>query len=344
MKKILFLFLLAPIISFGQNNYSFSSKKAFKDAELLMTEGKLDDALVVLNQLVGIEPKFSEAYLNISKIEFAKGNFENALKFGKMALNYNNVQHTIYTTVGEAYFMLSDYDSSSYYFELANLYGANTGNDFLLLAKSENNQNDYDNALGYIEKAILFDDVRAEYYAVRGNSYLGKLSYEKAKIDFEKSLELNPNQNLLFAYLAEINIENNNLNEALKNINKGMEMASGNEKVKFLNLKGYYFYETNDIDSSEKVFSDAYALDDENTTTLLNQAAIMIKKGDYENAVKKCSKAIDIDGTHSEAYFNRGIAYEMLRKTEEACSDWEEAFIMGSVKAEEFINSPTCNE
>ena len=45
-----------------------------------------------------------------------------------------------------------------------------------------------------------------------------------------------------------------------------------------------------------------------------------------------------------EAYFNRGIANEMLRNVEDACSDWEQAFILGSEKAEEYLNSPTCNE
>jgi Flp pilus assembly protein TadD len=92
------------------------------------------------------------------------------------------------------------------------------------------------------------------------------------------------------------------------------------------------------------MFNKAYVLDNKNTVTLINQSVIMIKKGDYENAVKKCSTVIEIDGTQPEAYFNRGIAYEMLKKTDEACSDWEEAFIMGSTQAEEFINSPTCNE
>ena len=45
-----------------------------------------------------------------------------------------------------------------------------------------------------------------------------------------------------------------------------------------------------------------------------------------------------------EAFYNRGIANEMLRNVEAACADWEEAFILGSEKAEKFLNSPTCNE
>lgn len=344
MKQILFLFLLSPLFIFGQNNYSFSSKKAFKSAEKLMVEGDLNEALILFKEIVSKEPTFSEAYLNMSKIEFSKQNFQEALDFSKTALKHNKVQYDIYSQVGKSFFMLKDYDSSSYYFNLATLYGANSANDYYLLAKSENNQKQFIKALTHIELAIEKENSIAAYYAVRGRSYLGELYYEKAKENFEKALELNPNQSDLCANISEINIEKNNLDEALVSIEKGMERASKDQEITFLLLKGNYYKEMNELDSAEMMFNDAYALDNKNTVTLINQSVVMIKKGDYENAVEKCSMVIEIDGTYSEAYFNRGIAYEMLKKTEEACSDWEEAFIMGSAKAEEFINSPTCNE
>jgi hypothetical protein len=34
----------------------------------------------------------------------------------------------------------------------------------------------------------------------------------------------------------------------------------------------------------------------------------------------------------------------MLRNVQDACSDWEQAFILGSEIAEEYLNSATCNE
>ncbi len=344
MKLVLFLFLLFPIVVFGQNNYSFASKKAFKSAESLMIQGELDKSLIIFKEVVKEEPKFSEAFLNMSKIEFSKENFKNALSFGKKALENNNVEHSIYSQVGKSFFMLKDFDSSSYYLQMANLYGANTANDYYLLSKSENNQKQFTKALKNIEKAIEKDNSNSDYYVVRGNSHFGEQDFERAKLDFEKALVLNPNQANLYANLAGVNIETNDLDAALLNINKGMENSSGDQKLSFLLLKGNYFKQIDELDNAEIAFNDAYSLDNKNTAVLINQSAIMIKKGDYINAVEKCSIAIDLDGALPEAYFNRGIAYEMLKKTNEACSDWEEAFIMGSIKAEEFINSPTCNE
>ena len=109
-------------------------------------------------------------------------------------------------------------------------------------------------------------------------------------------------------------------------------------------MQGNYYHEKGDLDNAEKSFNEAFELDQSSAVVLTNQAAVMIDKENFEGAIEKCTEAIDLDGTQTEAYFNRGIAYEMMRKTEEACSDWEEAFIMGAVKAEDYHNIPTCNE
>ena len=332
------------MVVFSQNNYSFASKKAFKSAEALMVQGELDEALLLFKGVVTSEPGFSEAHLNISKIEFTKRNFKNSLEFGRKALKNNTVQHSIYSQIGKSFYMLKDYDSSSYYFKLANLYGANTANDFYLLAKSENSQSDFATSLEHIEKAISKDDSKAEYYFERANSYFGEGNIEKAKLEYETSLILNPNQPVINSKIASINLANNNPEEALLNINRGMENSTEDQKSDFLVLKGNYFKHVGEMENAEKAYDDAYNIDNNNPAALINQTFFIIKKGDYEKAIEKCSKAIEIDGTQSEAYFNRGIAYEMLKKTNEACSDWEEAFIMGSAKAEEFINSPICNE
>jgi len=344
MKLVVFFFLVFPMVAFSQNNYSYDSKRVFKKAEALMVDGELDAALLLFKGVVASQPNFSEAFLNMSKIEFSNKNFKSSVNFGKKALESNRVQHSIYSQVGKSFFMLRDYDSSSYYFKLANLYGATTANDYYLLAKSENNENRFGKSLVSIEKAILIDDSKPEFYYERGNSYFGSGDFENAKLDYDKSLELNPSQAIVYSKIVDINLVNNDPDKALLNIKKGMENSSEEQKIDFLVLKGNYFKHINEFSNAEKSYNDAFSLDNQNTVVLINQAAIMIEKGDYENAVEKCSAAIELDGTQSEAYFNRGIAYEMLKMTTEACSNWEEAFIMGSVKAEEFINSPICNE
>jgi len=44
-----------------------------------------------------------------------------------------------------------------------------------------------------------------------------------------------------------------------------------------------------------------------------------------------------------EAFFNRGIAKEMLKDLDGACADWHDAFMLGSENAEKYVNSPACS-
>ena len=77
---------------------------------------------------------------------------------------------------------------------------------------------------------------------------------------------------------------------------------------------------------------------------LANQGAVAIHQENFQIAWEKCSAALDIDGENMADDVNRGIANERRRKTADACLDWEQAFILGSEEAEEYLNSPICSE
>jgi len=55
-----------------------------------------------------------------------------------------------------------------------------------------------------------------------------------------------------------------------------------------------------------------------------------------------CNKAILLDEKYAAAYLNRGIAREMLRKDDEACSDWNKAASLGLKNGKSFAQQ-TCN-
>jgi tetratricopeptide (TPR) repeat protein len=344
MKNFLLLIFVLPFLGFGQGNYKSSAKKLFKQAGLEYQAGNNLAALDLYKQCVGQEPSFAEAYVNMANVEFNDKSYDKSLSYAKKALKYNKIEHTVYSQIGKSYFMMNNYDSSTYYLNMACVFGGNSAEDFAYLAISENNQNKYKLAQAHISKSIALDEANGYYYLVRGNSNFGLSDFEGAKSDYEKSLNLNPNNKEIYKNLANVYTMLGDSEKALENINLGIKGASGDEQLSYLILQGIYYHKKGDLDNAEKSFSEAYAINNQSAVVLTNQAAVMLDKGEFEQALEKCTKAIDIDPTKTEAYFNRGIANEMLRNTEDACSDWEEAFIMGAVKAEEYLNSPTCNE
>jgi len=340
MTKLLFLIFCAPILVFGQNDYNLASKKTFKEANTFFKNGENTKALALFKTCVKSEPKFAEAYLNISIINYINNNFDDALKNGHKALALNKVQPSIYSQLGKIHFITEQYDSSTYYFQQAQLFGSSSENTKLLLANSLLKTGDNNAVL----ETLTGDFKNAESFKTRGNANLNLANYSEAKKDFNKAIEINPTDYSVYHSLAKVNLSNNNPDEALININKGIDQTSGEDKVAFLILKGNYFHEKKELDKAEQSYDKAFLINPNNTSLLTNQAAILIDQSKFDLALTKCTQAIDIDPSFTEAFYNRGIAYEMLKQTEEACSDWEEAFILGAEKAEEFLNSPTCNE
>ena len=62
----------------------------------------------------------------------------------------------------------------------------------------------------------------------------------------------------------------------------------------------------------------------------------------YKEAVTACDKAIGIDDDYGYAYYNRGLANEMLREETKACQDWQKAAELGIESANTYYNNSDC--
>ena len=240
--------------------------------------------------------------------------------------------------------MVGEYDSAGLYLDRIKYFGARTEQESYFLAASRVNTGDYSGAKKIAQKLFSNRPDNSDYAALEGNVYYGFGEYEKAMASYEKALELDPENVYVYSNMANSYLALNKTDKALEYIDKGISVSKGKEKVSFLILKGNYFHSIEELDNAEKAYNDAFSIDNNNPNILVNQAGVLIDREDYQSALEKCNLAIERNAELMEAYFNRGIANEMLRNVEDACSDWEQAFILGSEKAEKFLNSSTCNE
>ena len=344
MRKILTLLLLIPFISFAQTKYTSESKKLYNKALKAFDRGETDVAFDFFKECVLSEPHYAEAYLNMSIIEYGRDNMKEALAYSKEAYTQNKFQSPIYSQLGKCFFQNEQYDSSAYYLEKGIQLGANSENDFLYAGKSHLKLEDFHTAVKDLTKAIGINDKNPVSYNSRGSAYFNMGEYDKAEADYNKAIELNPTSAGIYSNLANAALAKENPEGAIEYINLGIENANESDKIQLLILLGNYYHETGDYKNATTTFDQAYAINNKSAVVLTNQAAVLLDQDMFESAIKKCNEALDINPEMMEAYYNRGIANEMMRNVEEACSDWEQAFILGSEKAEEFLNSPTCNE
>ncbi|MFD1553613.1 hypothetical protein DNU06_16185 [Putridiphycobacter roseus] len=344
MKKILLLLMLLPLTMFGQKEYSETATKLFEEGNVAYRAGQHDVALGLYEQCLAAEPQYVEAIVNISAVKFDQKNYVKSLDFARKAYGIEKVQYAIFSQLGKSYYMNNYFDSAVFFLERIKVFQKLSDEENYFLAAGRVKTNDFVGARKLAERLVEKAPENSDYLSLRGNVYYGLGEYEKAITDYNMALKQEPNNLYIYSNIANANLKLDRPDAALGFIDKGIQAAEGRDKVAFLILKGNYYQSVGDLDNAEKLYDEAYAIDNTNPNILVNQAGVLIDRENYQSALEKCNLAIEKNVQLMEAYYNRGIANEMLRNVEQACADWEEAFILGSEKAEKFLNSPTCNE
>jgi tetratricopeptide (TPR) repeat protein len=89
-------------------------------------------------------------------------------------------------------------------------------------------------------------------------------------------------------------------------------------------------------------FEEVIAIDPKNAFAYNNLASIALKNRDYKKARDLASRSIELDPKNGPAYYNRGIARQLLREEDGCCADWKKALELGVSGAKAFINA-TCS-
>ena len=344
MKKVLLFVMLLPILALAQKSYSEAAIEVFKQGNTAYAAGNLTEAFDMYSKATQLESGYAEAYINMSSIRFEQKNYSDALKYGRLANNIEKVQYSIFSSLGKAYYMNAYYDSAVYCLERIKVFKPHTDEEKYFLAAARVGAEDFVEASKIAEELYNKNPNNSDYNVLMGNVNFGLGEYDKAIANYNKALEIKPENKFIYSNIANNYIKLGESEKAISYIDKGIAATEGRDKVAFLILKGNYYQSVDDLDNADKAFDEAYKIQPENANIIVNQAAILIEREQYESAIERCNLALEKNPESKEAYYNRGIANEMVRNVSQACSDWEEAFILGSEKAEKFLNSPACNE
>jgi len=156
-------------------------------------------------------------------------------------------------------------------------------------------------------KAIDYDSTQVFIYNNLGSVYRLKKEFSKAIYAYTQALKINP------------------------------------EYLLALNNRGATYLENNLLDSARSDFENVIALDPRNFSALNNLASVEIKNQNYKKASEYASRSIEINARNGAAYYNRGIARQMLREDVGCCEDWERALELGVSNVKSLVQS-ICNE
>uniref|UniRef100_A0A2K6TRC0 RNA polymerase II-associated protein 3 n=1 Tax=Saimiri boliviensis boliviensis TaxID=39432 RepID=A0A2K6TRC0_SAIBB len=187
--------------------------------------------------------------------------------------------------------------------------------------------------------AIALNRSYTKAYSRRGAARFALQKLEEAKKDYERVLELEPNNFEATNELRKINQalaskENSHPKEAETVIKstegerKQIEAQWNKQQAISEKDLGNGFFKEGKYERAIECYTRGIAADGANALLPANRAMAYLKIEKYEEAEKDCTQAILLDGSYSKAFARRGTARTFLGKLNEAKQDFETVLLL----------------
>lgn len=282
--------------------------KALYNRAIALTQVKrYPEAYADVNSVIKLNPQNSEAYFTKNLIFFAENKKDSQMvALNKcLAIKSNHAEANYYK--GLLQYESGEYKAAIASYDNAILSNGNYAYAYNDRASAKRALKDYTGAISDYEKAISIDDKHAFLYNNLGSAYRESKNYVKAADAYSKALQVNDKYFIALTNRGAARLESGNTNGAKAD------------------------------------FEEALKKDPNSSAACNGLASVYIKQRDYQKAKDMATKAIQNNGKNGPAYYNRGIARQMLREDEGSCADWKKALELGVMAAKSFINSD-CGE
>ncbi|XP_068827205.1 RNA polymerase II-associated protein 3 isoform X2 [Capricornis sumatraensis] len=187
--------------------------------------------------------------------------------------------------------------------------------------------------------AIALNRSYTKAYARRGAARFALQKLEDAKKDYEKVLELEPNNCEASNELRKINQaltskedsypeETDTMVKSDEGEKKQIEEQQNKQQAISEKDRGNAFFKEGKYERAIECYTRGIAADGANALLPANRAMAYLKIQKYEEAEKDCTQAVLLDGSYSKAFARRGTARTFLGKLSEAKQDFETVLLL----------------
>jgi tetratricopeptide (TPR) repeat protein len=248
-------------------------------------EGRYDDALKYLNQVLFVEPKSAQAHYLIGEVYRKQKKMPGALEQYELAIAL-------------------DPNYAPAYFGKA------------MWSKDINQENDY---IKDLNRALDCDPNYIDAYVEAGEWYSHRENYESARQDLERAEQIAPDNALVLIRLGRAQVQTNQADQALDNIIRA-QIIDPTILEGYLALgEAYDSLKLYSQAVSPLVVYTTYAPDE--ITGWLRLGEAYRGTAQYAQAVTACTNAVDLDINSVDARMCRGLAYRLTAQYNLAVDD-----------------------
>jgi len=169
-------------------------------------------------------------------------------------------------------------------------------------------QEKFDVIIKLITDEMLDTQKDAELYLLRGNTWNKKKDYDKAIIDYNKAIKINPKNTELYIWIGNTWYNKKDYNKAIANYNKAIKI-NPNYELAFYN-KGAVWVAKKEYNKAIADYTKAIDVNSNYADAYVSRGNIKrVFNGDYDGAIADYTDAIKINIDVENAYYYRGFAY-----------------------------------
>ncbi|MGQ9705784.1 MAG: tetratricopeptide repeat protein [bacterium] len=294
--------------------------------DCLLNLGEKKRAEELLKEAVSLNPRNSNAYLDLGRIYFDDGDFRSSANSLEMAVKFNDKLFSAYLLLGHSYLKLNNEDLAYSNFMKAEALSVSAFEPQFEIGKILVLWERYSDALLYLEKAKQNNPKSAEVFFYIGNSYKGIKNLDKAIENYEQATFLDRNHYLAYASLGDIYVMKGDFECALVSYEQSFKIKDdyvpayiGFAKVN----EDLQYYET-----ASSAFSKALDFENDNIVALVGRGRCEYKMEKFDQAEKDLKRAIDLNTNLSEPHFYLGRVYEAKENFNDAIDEYHKAGLL----------------
>jgi tetratricopeptide (TPR) repeat protein len=184
-----------------------------------------------------------------------------------------------------------------------------------------------DDAINYCSQAIESGQLSGKGLAFafyrRGNAYYEKRDYDRAIVDYDQAIRLNPSHASALSNRGAAYARKGDYDRAIENYDEAIRLNPGHADA-FSN-RGVAYARKGDYDRAIENYDEAIRLNPNHANALYDRGNAYRRKGDYDRAIQNYDEAIRLNPKHANAFSNRGIAYGRKGDYDRAIENYDEA-------------------
>jgi tetratricopeptide (TPR) repeat protein len=289
----------------------------FDEARHLMQLGKYDEAINALHQLESAHQGIKGLSHELGAAYYKKGDYQNAIASLRKALEENPADAEGEQLLGLSYYLaerpaeaIPELEKVQTWYPSANVDAA------YILGICYIQTKDYPNARKAFARMFDVPAESAASYLFTARMLLRQDFGPVAEEYAHKAVALDPKLPLAHQLLGEVYLYHSEIEEAIAEFRKELEINPGNAAAYYKLADGYSRVQK--FDEAERLLQRSIWLDATSTGPYILLGKVLEKKGETELAVRALQRALAMDPNNPMPHHLLGQAYRELGKNEDA--------------------------